>query len=47
MPHTTGAGKRSRHSSARLRPVTMPSFADIAWNSIAIAFAASTTHSSR
>ena len=44
--HTTGFGKFSRHNSARLRPVTMPSLADSDWNSIAAMLAASTTHSS-
>ncbi len=39
--------KVSRHSSARLRPVAMPSFADCVWTSIATRFAASTTQSSR
>ena len=43
---TTGFGKCSRHNSARLRPVTMPSLADSAWNSIAVRLASSTTHSS-
>ena len=28
MSHTSGAGRVSRHSSARLRPVAMPSFAE-------------------
>ncbi len=30
IAHTTGRGKHSRHISARLRPVTMPSLADSA-----------------
>ena len=42
-----GRRKRSRHSSGRLRPVTIPSFAERYWTSIAIRLAASTTHSSR
>ena len=42
---TTGLEKWSRHISARLRPVTMPSLADSAWNSMAIRLASSTTHS--
>ena len=49
IPHiamTTGREKFSRHISARLRPVTMPSLADSAWNSIAIMLASNTTHSS-
>ncbi len=46
MPITSGFGKASRQSSARLRPVTMPSLADIAWNSIATSEDSSTTHSS-
>ena len=37
---TTGRGKRSRHTSARLTPVAMPSFALIDWMSIAIRLAA-------
>ncbi len=45
IAHTTGLGKRSRHISARLRPVTMPSFADSAWNNIAIRLASRTTQS--
>ena len=43
---TTGRGKRSRHTSGRLRPVAMPSLALIDWMSIAIRLAASTTHRS-
>ena len=39
--------KRSRATSGRLRPVATPSLALIAWMTIAITFAASTTHSSR
>ena len=46
MPITIGRGNCSLHSSARLRPVTIPNLADIAWNSIATKLAASTTHSS-
>ena len=44
MSMGTGCGKRSRDSSARFWPVTMPSLADSAWNSIATTFAASTAH---
>ena len=40
-------GKFSRQSSGRFLPVAMPSLADWVWISIAIRFAASTTHSSR
>ena len=43
---TTGCGNWSRDISARLRPVTMPSLADSPWNSMAIRFASSATHSS-
>ena len=39
--------KRSRHISGRFRPVAMPSFALIAWMSIAIRFAIRTTQSRR
>ena len=46
-PHVSALGKRSRHSSGRLLSVTIPSFADRYWISIAIRLAASTTHSSR
>ena len=46
IAHTTGRGKLSRHISARFVPVTMPSLADSAWNSIAMRLAASTTHRS-
>ena len=45
IAQTTGRGNWSRHISARLRPVTMPSLADSAWNSIAIRLATSTTQS--
>ena len=39
---TPRAGENaSRHNSARLRPVTMPSLAESAWKSIAIRFASS------
>ena len=41
---TTGFGNCSRQSSARFRPVTMPSLADMAWNSMATTFATTTTH---
>ena len=47
IPHANGLGKRSRMTSGRLWSVTMPSFAERYWMSIAIRFAASTTHSSR
>ncbi len=40
-------GIRSRHTSGRLRSVTIPSLADRYWTSIAIRFASSTTHSRR
>ncbi len=43
---TTGYGNRSRHTSARLSPVAMPSFALIDWTSIAMRLAARTTQSS-
>jgi len=46
MTILTGVENWSWHISARLRPVTMPSFADRAWNIMAIRFAISTTHSS-
>ena len=46
MAQTTGRGNWSRHSSARLRPVTIPSRAESAWNSMAMPFAISTTHNS-
>jgi hypothetical protein len=39
--------KFSRQSSGRFLPVAIPSFADCVWISIAIRFAASTTHRSR
>ena len=42
---TTRCGKCARHSSARLRLVTMPSLAESDWNSMATALASSTTHS--
>ena len=47
IPKTIGLGNCSRHISARLRPVTMPSLADSAWNSMAIRLASSTTQSRR
>ena len=43
---TTRNGSLSRQISGRLRPVAMPSFALSDWISMAIRFAASTTHSS-
>jgi hypothetical protein len=46
-PLLTHRGYCSRQSSGRLRPVTMPSFADRYWMSIAMRFAASTTQSRR
>ncbi len=46
MTSTIRRGKCVRHSSARLRPVTMPILALIAWNSMATALASRTTHSS-
>ena len=46
LPAILGGGNHSRDSSARLRPVTMPSFADSAWNSIATRLASSTIHNS-
>jgi len=46
IAQTTGGANCSRHISARLRPVTMPSLAESAWNSMAIRFASSTTQSS-
>ena len=45
IAHTAGRGNWARHSSARLRPVTMPSLAESPWNSIAMTFASSTTQS--
>ena len=46
MARTTGRGNCSRHNSARLRPVTMPSLAESAWNSMAMRLAATTTQQS-
>ena len=46
IAHTTGRGKCSRQCSARFLPVTMPSFAESAWNSMAMRFATTTTHNS-
>lgn len=46
IARAAGAGKCARHSCARFCPVTMPSRADSAWNSIATTLAATTTHSS-
>ena len=45
IPQTTGLGKWSRQSSARLRPVAIPSLADRHWISIAIRLLATTTQS--
>jgi hypothetical protein len=42
---TIGRGKWSRHISAKLRPVTIPSLAERAWNNIAIKLASNTTQS--
>ena len=47
MPHTSGRGNCSRHTSARLRPVAMPSLAESDWMSIAIRFALTITQTSR
>ena len=47
IPQVNARGKRSRTTSGRLRSVTMPSLAERYWISIAITFAASTTHNSR
>jgi len=38
--------KRSRHTSGRLLPVAIPSFALMDWTTIAMRFAMSTTHRS-
>ena len=46
MTSTAGRGKWRRQSCARFCPVTMPSLALIAWNSMANALASSTTQSS-
>ncbi len=46
MAMTKGRGKCIRHSVARLCPVTIPSRADSAWNSMAMTLASNTTHSS-
>ena len=45
ISHTSGRGKCSRQSSARLRPVAMPSLADSDWISMAIRLLPTTTHS--
>ena len=45
-PIVTLRRKRSRHTSGRLRPVAMPSFAESVWMSIAIRFEATITQSS-
>ena len=42
----TGREVASRQCSARFLPVTMPSLAESAWNSIAVRLASSTTQSS-
>src|SRR5580704_2539970 len=44
---TTGFEKCLQQSSARLRPVTMPSFAESAWKSMATTLAKSTTQDVR
>ena len=36
IAQTTGCGKCSAHISAKFRPVTIPSFAERAWNNTAI-----------
>ena len=46
-PKETLRGKLSRQTSARLRPVAIPSFAESVCTTIAIRFAASTAQSSR
>ena len=43
---TTGRGKWSRMTSARFRPVAMPSLADSVWITIAITLAVTTTQTS-
>ena len=45
--NVTDRGNRSRHTSGRFMPVAIPIFALIDWTSIAIRFAARTTHSRR
>jgi hypothetical protein len=47
MAQVAGRGSRSRTSSGSARPVTMPSLADRYCTTMAIRFAARTTHSSR
>ncbi len=42
----TGREVASRQCSARFLPVTIPSLAESAWNSIAVRLASSTTQSS-
>ncbi len=46
-PKLTRRERLSRQTSARLRPVAIPSFAESVWTSIAMRFAASTAHSRR
>ncbi len=46
-PRLIQRGIRSRQTSGRLRSLTIPSFADRYWISIAIRFASNTTHNSR
>ena len=46
-PNVTLRGKLSRQTSARLRPVAIPSFAESVCTTIAIRFEASTAQSSR
>ncbi len=46
-PQVAGRGKCARHSSGRLIPVAMPTFADRYWTSIAMRFATTMTQTSR
>ena len=46
MTRTIQGGRPSRHSSAKLRPVAMPSLADSVCSSMAMRLLATTTHSS-
>ena len=46
MAMTRGRGKCMPAQAAKACPVTMPSRADSAWNSMAMTLASSTTHSS-
>ena len=47
IPQENARGQRARIVSDRFWSVTIPSLADKYWISIAVRFAASTTHSSR